>query len=138
MQEEQQLAVISRKEGDNVIQQATPEVMIKSTKQAGLGGLFVTHWKMPEIIQVLNEADSEDVSSEEDMTVAPNSRAFLIDGRGLMLTGQHKVGPGGKREVDCPHAKFPGLSYLRSTHGCLLYTSPSPRDKRQSRMPSSA
>ena len=24
------------------------------------------------------------------------------------------------------------------THGCLLYTSPSPRDKRQSRMPSSA
>ena len=30
-------------------------------------------------------------------------------------------------------AIFPGLSY-----GCLLYTSPSPRDKRQSRMPSSA
>ena len=26
----------------------------------------------------------------------------------------------------------------RSTRGCLLYTSPSPRDKRQSRMPSSA
>ena len=25
-----------------------------------------------------------------------------------------------------------------SPHGCLLYTSPSPRDKRQSRMPSSA
>ena len=25
-----------------------------------------------------------------------------------------------------------------STYGCLLYTSPSPRDKRQSRMPSSA
>ena len=24
------------------------------------------------------------------------------------------------------------------TYGCLLYTSPSPRDKRQSRMPSSA
>ena len=117
VQEEQQLAVISRKEGDTVIQQSTPEAMIKSTKQAGLGGLFVTHWKMPEIIQVLNEADNEDVSSEEDMTVAPNSRAFLIDGRGLMLTGQHKVGPGGKREVDCPHAKFPGLTYLRITHG---------------------
>ena len=72
---------------------------------------------MPEIMQVLNEADDEDVSSEEDTTVAPNSRAFLIDGRGLMLTGQHKVGPGGKREVDCPHAKFPGLTYLRITYG---------------------
>ena len=34
-----------------------------------------------------------------------------------------------------------GLSLLCKTltgHGCLLYTSPSPRDKRQSRMPSSA
>ena len=27
---------------------------------------------------------------------------------------------------------------IRITEGCLLYTSPSPRDKRQSRMPSSA
>ena len=30
--------------------------------------------------------------------------------------------------------KFNGNTY----YGCLLYTSPSPRDKRQSRMPSSA
>ena len=30
---------------------------------------------------------------------------------------------------------FAGVNYL---HACLLYTSPSPRDKRQSRMPSSA
>ena len=28
--------------------------------------------------------------------------------------------------------------YLRDINACLLYTSPSPRDKRQSRMPSSA
>ena len=74
------------------------------------------HWRMQEIMQVLDEADDEDVSSDEDTTVAPNSRAFLIDGRGLILTGQHKVGQGGKREVECPHAKFPGLSYLRHAH----------------------
>ena len=30
------------------------------------------------------------------------------------------------------------IKYLKSLNGCLLYTSPSPRDKRQSRMPSSA
>ena len=31
------------------------------------------------------------------------------------------------------------LNWLEDVHmGCLLYTSPSPRDKRQSRMPSSA
>ena len=29
-------------------------------------------------------------------------------------------------------------SLLKESKGCLLYTSPSPRDKRQSRMPSSA
>ena len=28
--------------------------------------------------------------------------------------------------------------FFANTEGCLLYTSPSPRDKRQSRMPSSA
>ena len=36
------------------------------------------------------------------------------------------VAPGGK------------LSYQYHKFSCLLYTSPSPRDKRQSRMPSSA
>ena len=30
------------------------------------------------------------------------------------------------------------IEWLRNTYDCLLYTSPSPRDKRQSRMPSSA
>ena len=33
---------------------------------------------------------------------------------------------------------FPGLLPNRKHIVCLLYTSPSPRDKRQSRMPSSA
>ena len=30
------------------------------------------------------------------------------------------------------------LNYVKELYPCLLYTSPSPRDKRQSRMPSSA
>ena len=34
--------------------------------------------------------------------------------------------------------KLPMRSMLVGPSGCLLYTSPSPRDKRQSRMPSSA
>ena len=32
----------------------------------------------------------------------------------------------------------PGIKIFDAGMGCLLYTSPSPRDKRQSRMPSSA
>ena len=35
-------------------------------------------------------------------------------------------------------AGFPSELIDPSINGCLLYTSPSPRDKRQSRMPSSA
>ena len=31
-----------------------------------------------------------------------------------------------------------GITFAKSGQTCLLYTSPSPRDKRQSRMPSSA
>ena len=35
-------------------------------------------------------------------------------------------------------AENPEAAYDYTSKGCLLYTSPSPRDKRQSRMPSSA
>ena len=35
-------------------------------------------------------------------------------------------------------AKFLNMPYIKVYEVCLLYTSPSPRDKRQSRMPSSA
>ena len=34
--------------------------------------------------------------------------------------------------------KYPGIRSDSDMYTCLLYTSPSPRDKRQSRMPSSA
>ena len=48
----------------------------------------------------------------------------------------------GKRDVpyrDLPiHGKRVTLWVVRRRYTCLLYTSPSPRDKRQSRMPSSA
>ena len=39
-----------------------------------------------------------------------------------------------------PHDRDATFAYLKATNDgtCLLYTSPSPRDKRQSRMPSSA
>ena len=40
-------------------------------------------------------------------------------------------------EVQGTSALLP-VSWQRMNHDCLLYTSPSPRDKRQSRMPSSA
>ena len=40
--------------------------------------------------------------------------------------------------VDDPTIRQLNQQYLQHDYDCLLYTSPSPRDKRQSRMPSSA
>ena len=37
-----------------------------------------------------------------------------------------------------PHIHYVGLSRVTTINGCLLYTSPSPRDLSTSRMPSSA
>ena len=43
-------------------------------------------------------------------------------------------------DVDCPKERTAHLlvAVVNAPRACLLYTSPSPRDKRQSRMPSSA
>ena len=41
-----------------------------------------------------------------------------------------------KRNIESPNNKT--VEGYKSYYHCLLYTSPSPRDKRQSRMPSSA
>ena len=48
--------------------------------------------------------------------------SFFCDVRDMFQPGSHMITLKEQRELDC----------------CLLYTSPSPRDKRQSRMPSSA
>ena len=51
----------------------------------------------------------------------------------------------GRKEIKIAETEMPGLMALRDKHhsdkplkGCLLYTSPSPRDHTRSRMPSSA
>ena len=43
-----------------------------------------------------------------------------------------------RNEVDCENLRKEGLESFRLDYDCLLYTSPSPRDRTRSRMPSSA
>ena len=43
-----------------------------------------------------------------------------------------------RKEVWREKTGAPRTAFAAHTYNCLLYTSPSPRDKRQSRMPSSA
>ena len=56
------------------------------------------------------------------------------EGKEILKGVNLKTGPGEVHAIMGPNGS--GKSTLAYT--CLLYTSPSPRDKRQSRMPSSA
>ena len=57
----------------------------------------------------------------------------------LFSTSATKFGAEPNTQVSLVDAAFPGmLPVINEYCVCLLYTSPSPRDKRQSRMPSSA
>ena len=60
----------------------------------------------------------------------------LLDRKGVSYT-EHSV-DGDEPARDAMAARGDGRRSVPQVYICLLYTSPSPRDKRQSRMPSSA
>ena len=64
---------------------------------------------------------------------APASQSFVIERAAIEGALEQGAGAFIRQVRVRPVATADGLFY-----GCLLYTSPSPRDKRQSRMPSSA
>ena len=87
--------------------------------------------------------------------IADNERALLFDRDRLQKVlgpGRHRLSTFGRKlkvekfditSVRFEHPKLKFLvrqyrAFLEDYVDCLLYTSPSPRDKRQSRMPSSA
>ena len=67
---------------------------------------------------------------------------WTVEGRAPLLVVKHTEGAseaGYERCPECEHAtKGAPRDAVGPFYDCLLYTSPSPRDKRQSRMPSSA
>ena len=71
-----------------------------------------------------NEADISDLENLKIISKKPNN--LVINGLSNFLTGSSTL------EVKIANKEIVLFK------GCLLYTSPSPRDKRQSRMPSSA
>ena len=84
----------------------------------------------------INDFESSDSFSEKiSVTTTTNVITDLVEnigGEHVSVTGL--MGPG----VD-PHLYRPSASDVKELqNACLLYTSPSPRDQRGSRMPSSA
>ena len=75
----------------------------------------------------------------QDFTVEPRGTVFWQASEGTRLTAG--AGLNTQRpfyDETSPDIGNPNLISERSTYGCLLYTSPSPRDATLSRMPSSA
>ena len=66
------------------------------------------------------------VSSSESETQVRKNSIMMLDLNGALA----------ERSQDNPFDALMGDNY--KTYGCLLYTSPSPRDRQKSRMPSSA
>ena len=66
------------------------------------------------------------------------TRVLVYDQKGYMLRHSRAV-PGSPSAVAGPSGEFSLVNHARGVcSACLLYTSPSPRDQRGSRMPSSA
>ena len=69
---------------------------------------------------------------------ASNHLCFYLEKHKCLLTGDH-IMDGSTVVIAPPDGNMTEyIESLRLLEDCLLYTSPSPRDKRQSRMPSSA
>ena len=69
--------------------------------------------------------------------VAASLHSLVVDNGAVYGFGFDPLGAPRRGARHAPRA-LPGLAGRAVSAACLLYTSPSPRDKRQSRMPSSA
>ena len=70
-------------------------------------------------------------------TLDRSSAASDVYKRQHQIVGDEFAVDGGAKDLGFDQAEA-GPQYLGHAEGCLLYTSPSPRDRTRSRMPSSA
>ena len=71
-------------------------------------------------------------------TVGPEHFPNMVLDLQALLNDTEPVTPGLENAQAYPKVETPPELWMLGSSSCLLYTSPSPRDKRQSRMPSSA
>ena len=64
-------------------------------------------------------------------------QALMIEAEDARQAGAVRFMARALTQATMPHKATPGNEFKRR-NGCLLYTSPSPRDRTRSRMPSSA
>ena len=99
--------------------------------------------EVSKIIKPTHASDGAGVKLKRSIGVEPNyyDPFLMLDEFGSENSEDYVAGfpPHPHRGIETVTYMLNGdFEHEDSTGGCLLYTSPSPRDKRQSRMPSSA
>ena len=112
-------------------------------------GKVTINGEVPEIGTRVEDGDQVEVKGQRIEKSRKQKSIYLAFNKpiGIVCTTNRRVDPDNIIDfIKYPSRIFPigrldklseGLIFL-TNDGCLLYTSPSPRDKRQSRMPSSA
>ena len=91
--------------------------------------------KLKDVVNVYGyPIGGEQISITEGIVSRIESVSYALDGFGLRIQVDAALNPGNSGGPAITDGKILGLVFS----GCLLYTSPSPRDQRGSRMPSSA
>ena len=96
-------------------------------EQAVLGSLLLSKEKYPEVDALINPGDFESQTHRE---IYECIKQLADQGKGIDHITVSK-------QLDRNNSSV-NVDYLKELQTCLLYTSPSPRDRTRSRMPSSA
>ena len=93
-----------------------------------------------EVEEVQSRSASVVYCNGQNMSTAQTSAAAVQGSIASFFDrrAQHTSVPPGTEAFTAGPVDIPATAPAAAVHTCLLYTSPSPRDKRQSRMPSSA
>ena len=111
--------------------------MIKNTRQKKILETMVTKYEITkrqeQLLEELNKCDDELTGQElhRQLIESGKSMGLTTVYRNLQVLIKHGL-------IRSRHLPTGEVLYTPVDRDCLLYTSPSPRDKRQSRMPSSA
>ena len=112
---------------------------MRSLKESGKSIIFISH-KLKESLEIADRIvvlrKGEVVGETFPGSISEKELAEMLVGRRLLSTLERENIPIGKPILSVSNLNL--LLNEEEDNDCLLYTSPSPRDKRQSRMPSSA
>ena len=121
---------------------ASPEQPVKLLAQTRRHALLAQLLRVPSIVFAINKLDAVADPAQAYQAVRASLLAFA-DEAGIEVAGVIPVsalrGDNVTQPLDVDWYDGPSLlQLLESLPTCLLYTSPSPRDRQKSRMPSSA